>query len=255
MEPLLAIEGLGFGYRGRPRLFSGLDLRVCPGELVGLIGPNGAGKTTLLELARGGLKPASGSVRLLGDDPRGLSPAERARRVACLLQRPQAPGASTVFDIVLGGRRPYRDLGGFSAEDEELALEAARRLGVEPWLERRGSELSGGEYQRVLLARVVAQGTPLLLCDEPASSLDPKHLWATFRLLKSLAREDGAAVLASVHDLPLAAAFCDRVVLLAEGRLCYDGGPEGLTDGLLSEAYGLGVRTVKTEAGIFFAYE
>lgn len=255
MDARLEIENIDFSYRKRPRLFSGLSLRIGPGELVGLIGPNGAGKTTLLELARGGLVPAAGRVRLLGASPSRLSSVERAKRVACLLQRPQAPGSSTVFDIILAGRRPYRSPSGFSAEDEDVALEAARRLGVESWLERRGAELSGGEYQRVLTARVVAQRTPLLLCDEPASSLDPKHLWSTFRLLRRLAHEDGTGILVSVHDLALACAICDRVVLLAHGEIRYDGKPGNLDDTILSAAYDTRVTTVKTDAGVFFAYE
>ncbi len=254
MEPKIEVENLSFHYSGRPSLFDGIELSIGAGEFVGLIGPNGAGKTTLLELVYGNLKPHSGHVRLYSVEAASRNPVERARAAACLPQRLYTSGSSTVFDIVMSGRRPYRGLGGFSSEDEELALDAAKRLGVDAWLDRRSSELSGGEFQRVLVARAIAQAAPVLLCDEPASSLDPKHLWATFRLLRDLAHDDGVAVLASVHDLSLAATLCDRIVLLADGKILHDGTALSLDDTMLSRAYDVEVQTIRTKTGVFFTY-
>lgn len=254
MEPRLEITSLNFSYHGRPLLLDGIDLKLYKGEFVGLIGPNGAGKTTLLRLALGTLRPGKGSITLIGKDPAALNPIERARLVACLPQRQQAPDVSTVYDIVMGGRRPYRGISGYSAEDEHIAISSASRFGVEKWLHRKGSELSGGELQRVLLARAVAQKTSVLLCDEPASSLDPKHLWATFRHLRELAHTDGVATLVSVHDLSLAASLCDRIVVLSDGHVHYDGLAGQLDEDLLSHAFGTTVHKIQTHDGSFFTY-
>ncbi|PKL24008.1 MAG: hypothetical protein CVV47_12150 [Spirochaetae bacterium HGW-Spirochaetae-3] len=254
MEPRLELNDVSFSYAGRPPVFEHLGLRVYPGQVVGLIGPNGAGKTTILDLAFGRLRPRSGRVRILSCDPYEMSPIERARQIAYLIQRQNTPKAATVFDIVLSGRRPYRSLGGFMKEDEDIARWAALRLGIDDWLGRKASCLSGGEYQRVLMARIVAQSTPLLLCDEPSSSLDPKYLLSTFSLLKSLAREDSVAILVSVHDLMMASAFCDRIVLLAKGSVLFDGIPGELSDELLSDAYEMKIHRILTARGSFFAY-
>ncbi len=254
MDACIEIEALQFGYRGRPTLFKNFELCMHRGEMVGLIGPNGAGKTTLLELVQGKLKPSAGSIRVLGVDASARSVVERAQIAACLPQKHQSPGAATVYDIIMSGRRPYRSFQGYDASDERVALDAAERLNVSDWLDRKGSDLSGGEYQRVLLARVLAQDTPILLCDEPASSLDPKYVWSTFKLLKDLAHNDGVAVLVSIHDLALAATMCDRLVLIKNGEICFDGLASNLDDKTLSFAYETSVCSVRTISGTFFSY-
>jgi iron complex transport system ATP-binding protein len=154
----------------------------------------------------------------------------------------------------MSGRRPYRSFQGYDASDERIALDAAKRLNVTEWLDRRGSDLSGGEYQRVLLARVLAQDTPLLLCDEPASSLDPKFVWSTFRLLKDLAHNEGVTVIVSIHDLALAATICDRLVLIKQGAICFDGLASSIDDNSLSLAYETSVSSIRTVSGTFFTY-
>ena len=222
MDQRLDITSVDYSYRGDPELFKCVSLTVSAGEMVGVIGPNGAGKTTLLELAHGGLKPNAGTVQVLGEDPFTMTPVDRARKVAYLWQRQAHPSISTVFDIILSGRRPFRRLSGFTEVDEDIAVNAARRLGVDKWLEKPGAHLSGGEYQRVLLARIVAQAAPVLLCDEPGASLDPKHLWETFHTIRNLSSVEGTAVLVSIHDLSLATAMCDRIVLLVRGKILFN---------------------------------
>lgn len=254
MDTRLVIKNLHFGYKGCPKLFKGIELNIQAGELVCLIGPNGAGKTTLIDLSLGNYKPHSGSIKIQGAEISSLKYVERAQKVACLPQRYQVAGSSTVFDVIMSGRRPYRTFSGFTAQDEAIALSAAKRLAVDSWLDRKCSELSGGEYQRVFLARVIAQETPLVLCDEPASSLDPKYLWGTFRLLRNLAHDEDIAILVSVHDLSIAATICDRIVLVADGQILYNGPPSDLKDSILSLAYGTEVRSVKTDDGCFFSY-
>lgn len=254
MDESLIIENVHFGYKGGPTLFNGVYLKVHSGEVVGIIGPNGAGKTTLIGLSSGQYRPIKGCIRVHGVDMRSLKPIERARHIACLPQGNHIDGAATVFDVIMSGRRPYRTFGGYTSRDEEIALVAAKRLSVESWLDRPYAHLSGGERQRVALSRVIAQKTSIVLCDEPATSLDPKYLWSTFRLIRDVSHDDGVAVLVSIHDLSVACSICDRVVLVAQGHILYDGLASALSDRDLSSAYQTQVRSIQTSMGRFYTY-
>ena len=215
-----------------------VDLTVEHGELVGLVGPNGAGKTTVLRAIKGTLDPDAGTVRLAGDRVTALSAAETGRRVASV---PQDTGLSFDFrvrHVVEMGRTPH--LGRFSghdADDVAAVDEAMAAAGVERFADRSIRAVSGGERQRVLLARALAQETPVVVLDEPTASLDVNHAVSTLELVRSLV-DEGRAALAAIHDLDMAARYCDRIVLIADGRVHGDGPPESvLTRDTLSEAF------------------
>jgi len=254
METLIECTQLDFSYDRRKPVLSSIDLQVRRGEFIGIIGPNGAGKTTLLELIQGNLKPGNGTVQVQANDPHALKPIERARSISYLLQKQELPGSATVFDLVLSGRRPYRTISGFEQVDYEIVSAAMKTLGVEVWMEREARTLSGGELQRVMLARIVAQDSPIILCDEPAAGLDPKYRISTFETLKALSARERKAIIVTVHDLSLAVTYCDRIILISGGSKRYDGKPAELQEEVLSEAYQSKVTIIRTNAGVFFLF-
>lgn len=234
---LLAAVGLSAGYGEREAL-SGVDLSLERGELVGLLGPNGGGKSTLLLCLSGVLTPRSGRVEAGGEDLAGLSHRERARRIACVPQRAEPAFGFTVAEMVRLGRYPHLSAwGGYGPHDFEAADRAMAGAGVAGLAQRRAGELSGGEFQRVLLARALAQEAGVLLLDEAMASMDVAWRMAAFDLLRARCRA-GLAVLTAVHDLNLAALYCPRLVFLKNGRVLADGPTaEVFTPELLSEVY------------------
>ena len=208
---LLTLESLSV-FRGDCPVVDGVSLTVSPGECVGLIGPNGAGKTTLMRAALG-LERHRGHSSLAS-----LTPQARARAVAFLPQARQIAWPVTVEALVALGRLPHAEGG------EEAVTAALSRMGLEGFRSRIATRLSGGEQARVLIARALAQDTPLLMADEPIAGLDPAHQLASMELFAGLAAE-GRAVLVALHDLGLAARFCTRLVLMHQGRVEGDGPP------------------------------
>lgn len=238
---VLTLSGLSVTRRNRPVLH-GVSLSIGPGEFVGLIGPNGAGKSSLMEAALG-LIPFTGVSSVVAMPPRA-----RARHAAYLPQDREIAWPVSVEDLVALGRIPWPG-GGRSGIDRIATDVAIARMGLEPFRKRTAQRLSGGEQNRVLIARALAQDTPLLIADEPIAGLDPAHQLACLRLFRDLAAE-GRAVLASIHDLGLAARFCSRLVLLSQGRVLADGpAPQVLRDDLLQRAFGITVRRVETPEG------
>ena len=221
---LLEADRIRVSLAGRP-VVNGVDLCADAGQLIALLGPNGAGKTTLLA-ALAGLRPFHGSVRFQGRALASLSRLEKARALAYLPQGQIAHWPLTARRLVELGRLPH--LAPWRPPDaaDRLAVEAAmRRTGVAELAERPFDTLSGGERARVLLARVLAVEAPLLLADEPVASLDPYHQLQVMELLRDYA-DAGAAVIVVMHDLTLAARFCDGLTLLRDGALVAQGSPE-----------------------------
>lgn len=223
---LIEAEGLCVRLGAAP-VVRDLGLSVTAGEFVGLIGPNGAGKSTLLR-ALAGLLPFSGAVRLQGQALSALSAEARALRIAYVPQEHEIAWPVPVETLVGLGRTPHRTaFSPLSDRDRQAVREAMARMDVARFAERPATALSGGEKARVLMARALAQETPLLLADEPAAGLDPAHQIALMRLFRSLAGE-GRGVVASLHDLGLAARWCSRLILLHEGEIAAEGPPEAV---------------------------
>ena len=225
----------------------GIDLDVRSGEVVALIGPNGAGKSTLICAVSGVIPIRSGNVHTNGDHFNTLSPIQRARYIATVPQAVMLPPAYTVWETVLFGRTPYLNfLGQFSEKDEERAHFALERVHALDLLERRVGELSGGEQQRVLLARALCQSTPILLLDEPTAHLDLQYQVSLLELIHELAHKDKLAVMLALHDLNLAARYADRIALMVAGQLQAVGNPrEVLQSEVISRAYCLPVQVVE----------
>lgn len=234
----LEARDISAGYGGSPVLES-VSVTVIAGEFVGLIGPNGCGKSTLLRVLSNVLKPEAGSVRLDGQAISGLTPLERAKRLAFVPQQEPTAFDYTVRDVVLMGRHPYRKrFRGESAEDYEIVYRALADADILHIADRPVTRLSGGEHRRTLLARALAQQTPLLLLDEPTAHLDVTHQVELLSLALRLTRLRGVGVLAALHDLNQAAEFCDRLVLMRGGRVIAEGHPEDvLTAANLRRAY------------------
>jgi len=244
---MLSVRGLRVTY-GRREVLRGVDVDVGAGEVVGLVGPNGSGKTSLLK-AITRVIPSTGEVRIGGDDVTALHPRELARRVAVVPQDPALPAGFTALEVVLMGRTPHL---GFleqeSAADRQKSLSALVMLGAGGLADRRVDELSGGERQNVVIARALVQEAPLLLLDEPTANLDIGHQSGIARLLRRLAAERNAGVMAALHDLTLASLYCDRLVLMAEGMVLAEGKPEQvLTIENIHRAYGTEVVILRPE--------
>ena len=242
---MLTIRDLATVSHGRPVL-KGVSLDVPAGKLTALIGPNGAGKTTLIRAVSGVLHPSGGEVLADGQDLLSMPALRRARLLAVVPQAAALPPAFSVWETVLLGRTPYLNfLGQLSAADEDIARRALERVEALDLRERRVGELSGGEAQRVLLARALCQSTPILLLDEPTAHLDLQFQVSLLDLVRDLARQDGLAVLVAIHDLNLAARVADRFALLVDGQVRAAGSPEEvLRADLLAQAYGWPVRVL-----------
>jgi iron complex transport system ATP-binding protein len=242
---MLSIRDLCVSYGDRPVLRD-LSLEVQQGELLALIGPNGAGKSTLVRAVSGVVPAVSGQVWMDGTDLLSVSETARARLIGVVPQGASLPPAFTVWETVLLGRTPYLNfLGQISARDEEIARCALEKADVLAFSERRVGELSGGEQQRVLLARALAQSTPVLLLDEPTSHLDLQHQVGLLELVHRLTREEKLTVLIAVHDLNLAARYADRVALMVAGEIKALGTPkEVLRPELISQAYQWPVQVI-----------
>jgi iron complex transport system ATP-binding protein len=219
---MIRARELHCGYGGHAVLH-GLDLHLAPGEFAALLGPNGSGKTTLLSALAGLIPAMRGTVELAGRDLAGLSARERAKLVSCVPQGASPPQGYTVRELVRMGRFAHTGfLGGYGPQDEEAALAALVDAGCLDLADRQAAELSGGEYQRVLLARALCQGRSALLLDEATSALDLARRVEAFDLL-ARQHQGGCTILAAVHDLNLAALYCPRLIFLKAGRVALDG--------------------------------
>lgn len=225
-DPALEVRGLRFGF-GPENFLVVNELCVHRGELVGLLGPNGAGKSTCLRLLAGLAKPRVGSVHICGQPVDRLGARERSRLIAWVPQRSETPFEWSVLEMVAMGRHPYQGARLADREvDRVVVRQAIDRVGLREFGDRRIGTLSGGEWQRALIARTLAQEAKVLLLDEPVASLDLGYQRQIYELVRRMCREQGLAAIAADHHVDLQAIFCDRLILMDQGRVCAEGKPE-----------------------------
>ena len=246
---MLSINDVSIRYEARTVLRH-ISLDVNAGEVLALIGPNGVGKSTLIRTCSGTLKPIGGRVTIDGQDVHRLRVEDRAKLIAVVPQAVRLPEMFTVFETVLMGRTPYLGWLGRESEQDRSAVQAAlERTATLELADRPIGELSGGEQQRMLIARALAQAARILLLDEPTAHLDLKHQASVLGLICDLAHVENYAVLIALHDLNLAAQYADRVALLSNSTLAAIGAPEEvLTEENLSPAYGLRITVYEHPA-------
>ena len=235
---MLSIRSLSFSYNSKLAL-ADISLDVKAGDVFAVIGPNGAGKTTLIKVVSGILPTGAGRILVSGRDVAGMDPSQRARLMAVVPQARKLPPDFTVWQTVQMGRTPYLGwLGKISQKDKDYTQRALEQADLLAYSQRRIDELSGGEQQRVLLARAMAQDCPILLLDEPTAHLDLHYQSDLLNLVRKLATEQQLAILMTLHDLNQVAQYADKVALLLDGRMQAQGTPEEvLTPENLTEAY------------------
>lgn len=236
--------------RGGRAVVREVSLTVEPGSWAALVGPNGAGKTSLLH-AVCGLLSSEGHLDVAGIDPRRAPRRDVARSVALLPQQPVVPEGVSVRQLVALGRMPYlRLLRSETAEDRRAVERALLRLDLLPLADRAATTLSGGELQRVVLARALAQEATVLILDEPTSALDIGHQQSVLELVDELRRSDGTTVVAAMHDLTVAAQYSSQMILLHEGEKVADDVPEEVLDpALLQSVYAATVQVLPLDDG------
>jgi iron complex transport system ATP-binding protein len=236
------LQDVSFRY-ALPWVLRSCFLEIAEGEILGIIGANGSGKTSLLKLMAGLLQPQEGLISVQGQEMATLPPKEMARRVALVPQESQVLFPFTVAELVLMGRFAHQEGWGWdSPGDLRIARQSMQMMEVEHLAARTFQELSGGERHRAIIARALAQQSPILLLDEPTAFLDLRHQIEVYAVLKRLNRERGITVVVVSHDLNLASQHCDRLVLLHEGRPFRSGPPEDVvTAANLSTVYGCDV--------------
>jgi iron-chelate-transporting ATPase len=250
---LFTLTDLTFDVPGR-RLIDTLSLTIAEGSVTALIGRNGSGKSTLLKLIAGQLRPSSGQITHAGRPFPDWPARELARRIAYLPQVTPPAEGMRLSELVALGRYPWRGaLGRFRPEDEAAVKDAMNRCVLDPFADRLVDTLSGGERQRGWIAMMLAQGAQTLLLDEPTSALDVAHQVEVLGLVQSMCRESGLSAVIVLHDVNMAARFCDRVVALDGGKLVLDGPVRDLmTPEALVRVYGLPMQ-VATHSGHAFA--
>ena len=245
----LSIHGLDVGYGGAPVLSGVAVAPLAPGTLAALIGPNAAGKSTLMRAVAGLVRPSAGRIALGGEDLVSMRLPERARRVRLVPQAFATQARLNVFDLVLLARMAAGQ-GRATQEDLRAAERALHRVGIEPLADRLVCHLSGGQQQLAALAQALARPAPVFLLDEPTSALDLKHQLEAIAIMRKVAEEDGAIVIAALHDLNLAARHASHVVLMGAGRVLMEGAARDvLADRRCAEAYGVNLATQVNERG------
>lgn len=243
MTDIITIEKLSHSYRAGVPVLQGVDLRVQPGEMLGLIGLSGAGKSTLLRCLNGLVTPTGGTCRVLEQDVAGLPEADKRRlrrRIGMIFQEFNLMERLSVLKNVLIGRLGYTPtlpscFHRFAPADIDLARECISQVGLDGYEMRRVRDLSGGQKQRVAIARTMAQGAEIILADEATANLDVLTKDEIMDLILALVRRKGTTVIFSMHDLPLAKRYCTRIVGLKQGRITFDAAPDGLSDAAIAD--------------------
>lgn len=255
MSAFFEVSSLGVRIGDTP-ILRNIHIGFQEGEVTALLGHNGSGKSTLLKVLARHQAPSEGNVSLLGQAFRNTGAREFARTVGYLPQHPPGTDGLTVRELVALGRYPWRGpLGRYNREDHRLIDQAIADTALEPFTHRSVDTLSGGERQRAWIAMLLAQQTRCLLLDEPISALDVKHQVETLRLVHRLAEQRELTVIVVLHDVDLAARFCDRLVAIKAGRLVADGRPDDIMDsGILETIYGVPMGVIERAPGQWVSY-
>ena len=238
----LSLKNVTLGY-GETIVLSGIDIEILSGEVIGIVGPNGCGKSTLIKGITRVIPLKGGDILLNEKSIKGISQNDIARTVAVVPQSAVLPEAFTAFEIVLMGRTPHMKFLEYEGQkDVDIAVKAMKMTDTIHLAQRRAGELSGGEKQRLTIARALAQKPGIILLDEPTSHLDINYQIETLELISELCKKEGWAVLAALHDLNLAAQYCDRIIMLNKGRIFNEGTPcEVVTAVNVKRVYGADV--------------
>ena len=237
----IEIKGVEFSY-GNKKVLKGIDLNLSKGKLIGVLGPNGCGKSTLLKVILKYLRSSKGSIKILGEDLNNFSQKKLAKKMALLPQSSVPTSSMKVEDFVLMGRLPHlkNSWSGYSKRDYSISREYIKETDIEYFKKREISNLSGGEYQRVLLARALTQEPEILLLDEPTSAMDLNHAVDLMETVKRKMKIKGITSIAVIHDLNLASLFCDEIIFIKDGKVSYTGKPKDVfTEEVLEEVYNL----------------
>ncbi|MBQ8359820.1 MAG: ABC transporter ATP-binding protein [Oscillospiraceae bacterium] len=242
---MMQVKNLSYHYKGAPEVLKDVSFDIEPGKFLAILGNNGVGKSTLLKCFNHILKPDSGEVLLDGENLLTLPPREVARKVAFVSQ--SVPDTQmTVHDVVMLGRRPYMSWG-FTENDHAIVHDAMHRLNVEDMRGRFLNQLSGGEKQKVMLARALAQQPKALLLDEPTSALDIQNQYGVLKMVRDICHKDNIIAVVVIHDLNLALQFCDRFLLMKDGGVYRYGDRSILDSQALKEAYGVNAKIAEVE--------
>lgn len=248
LEHRLILEACSVSFtfpRARNPVFEDISLKAYAGTMTAILGNNGAGKTTLLNLLGNLSRPTSGTVMVGNEHLEKLNRREIAQHIAYVSQQQRIPHLS-VYDEVLLGRRPHVSWS-ITENDRAVVAAAIERLELEDFVDRYCDELSGGERQKVYIARALAQETEVLLLDEPTSALDPKNQMEVMQAVRDITTQASLATVLVIHDINLSLRFCDRFLLVRNGRVIAQGGPEAVTAETLSEAYDMPIRLVEID--------
>ncbi len=242
---MMQVSNLSHHYRGGPAVLQDVSFSLEPGQFLAILGNNGVGKSTLLKCFNHILKPDAGEVLLEGENLLTMSTREVAKQVAFVSQ--SVPDTQmTVHDVVMLGRRPYMNWG-FTEQDHAIVHEAMDRLGIDAMRGRFLSQLSGGEKQKVMLARALAQQPKVLLLDEPTSALDIQNQHQVLAMVRDICHRDHLTAIVVIHDLNLALQFCDRFLLLKDGQVYRYGSRDILDSSALRQVYGVNAKVVPVE--------
>lgn len=245
------IRDVRFSY-GDKEILKGVDARIPKGKLTGILGPNGCGKSTLLKNILGYLKKNQGDIKIAGREIRDYTGKELARTVALVPQKSNLMSPMNVEEFVIMGRLPHMQnpWQGYSRGDRKISEKFMEEMDISQFKGRGALSLSGGEFQRVLLARALTQDPQILLLDEPTSAMDLNHAVELMSSVKKKVKEKEITSVAVIHDLNLASMFCDELILMLDGRVRYVGTPrEVLTEERLKEVYNLKSRVITDDEG------